>query len=88
MSHTSTITRKGQVTIPIDIRRELELEEGDQLSFERQGETILVRRSEDYAERTAGILANYRLSKPLTPDEEREEFGQALADEVFRKLNG
>lgn len=30
---TATITSKGQVTIPIDIRNMLNLEEGDKLSF-------------------------------------------------------
>jgi len=87
MSRTSTITRKGQITIPIDIRRDLELNEGDKVEFERHGEEILLRRSIGYAERTAGILAKYRLPKPMTPDEEREAFGQVLADEVYRKIN-
>jgi hypothetical protein len=34
------------------------------------------------AERTAGILAQYRLDAPLTAEEERAAFERAVADEV------
>jgi len=33
---TATLTSKGQVTIPVSIRRELNLKEGDQLLFVRE----------------------------------------------------
>jgi AbrB family looped-hinge helix DNA binding protein len=80
----ATITRKGQVTIPIEIRRALTLTEGDQLAVEQPGEVVLLRRAGSVAERTAGILARYRLATPLTPEEERADFEANLADEVKR----
>jgi len=81
---STTVTRKGQVTIPIAIRRALDLKEGDRLAVERQGDAVLLRRAQGVAERTAGILARYRLAAPLTPEEERAAFERAVADEVAR----
>jgi AbrB family looped-hinge helix DNA binding protein len=82
VTHTTTVTRKGQVTIPIDIRRSLDLKEGDQVAVEQQGDIVLLRRAISVAERTAGILAKYRLATPLSAEEERTRFEQAVADEV------
>ena len=82
VSRTTTLTRKGQVTIPIEIRRALDLKGGDQVAVEQQGEVVLMHRAKSVAERTAGILAKYRLATPLSADEERAAFEQAVADEV------
>jgi antitoxin PrlF len=81
LQHT-TITRKGQVTIPIEIRRALHLVEGDQLAVEQQGEVVLLRRASSVADRTAGMLARYRKATPLTPEEERAAFESAVAEEA------
>ena len=34
MNQRATVTSKGQITIPVDVRRALRLEEGDQVVFE------------------------------------------------------
>ena len=39
---TSLVTRKGQVTIPIALRRELGIREGDRVEFVRQEDGIRV----------------------------------------------
>jgi AbrB family looped-hinge helix DNA binding protein len=78
----TTITRKGQITIPIEIRRALELNEGDQINVERQGEAVILRRGASVADRTAGLLASYRKPEPLAVEEERAAFEGAVADEV------
>ena len=38
--HLSTITRKGQVTIPAEIRRALHLKEGDTVAWRQDGDEI------------------------------------------------
>jgi AbrB family looped-hinge helix DNA binding protein len=81
-THTTTITRKGQITIPVEIRRSLGLAEGERVNVEQQGETVLLRRATSVAERTAGILSKYRRPTPLTPEQERTAFEQAVANEV------
>lgn len=40
---TSTITRKGQVTIPKEIRDSLALKEGDRVFFVQRGEEVILK---------------------------------------------
>ena len=40
---TSTITRKGQVTIPKDIRNKLDVKEGDKVLFAMRGEEVVLK---------------------------------------------
>lgn len=82
VSQTTTLTRKGQVTIPAEVRRELGLKQGDQIEVERQGDVMIMRKLPSVAERTFGILSRYRLAQPLTPAEERAAFEEAVAAEV------
>ena len=78
----TTITRKGQVTIPAEIRRELDLKEGERISVERHGDAVVLRRARSVTEQTAGVLASYRRTPPLTAEEERAAFEEAVAAEV------
>lgn len=82
----TTVTRKGQITIPVEIRRALKLNEGDQVAVERHGDAVLLRRAVSATDRTAGVLADYRLPTPLSADDERASFGRAVADEVAASL--
>jgi len=82
MGNITTVTRKGQVTIPIEIRRSLGLAAGERLAVEQQGEQVVLRRSTSVAERTAGLLVAYRKRQPLRVDQERAAFERAVADEV------
>jgi AbrB family looped-hinge helix DNA binding protein len=84
--HNFKVTRKGQVTIPIEIRRALGIEEGGRVDFKKEGDEVVLKPAIGFAERTAGIGAKYRLAKQLTPEEEREAFGQAVADEVAEQM--
>ena len=42
----STITQKGQVTIPKDIRKKLDVKQGDEVVFEVEHGKIVVRKKE------------------------------------------
>lgn len=84
--HRAKMLSNGRVTIPVEIRRTLDLAEGDRLAVEQQGEAFLVRRAMSVAERTAGGLAQYRKDPPPTLAEERAAFEQAVADEVAASL--
>ena len=84
--HRAKMSSNGRLTIPIEIRRALNLVAGDRLAVEHQGEVFLVRRAMSVAERTAGGLAAYRGFPPLTLEEERAAFEQGVADEVAASL--
>jgi antitoxin PrlF len=51
---TSRITAKGQTTIPVALRNDLRLAQGDELIFERDGNKIILRKA------TPMDLAYYR----------------------------
>ena len=43
MNSEAKITSKGQITVPLRIRKELGVKPGDSIVFEKQGETVIVR---------------------------------------------
>lgn len=90
----TTVTRKGQVTIPVEIRRALGIEEGDKVAFsllEGADNVIIVRPVRSVVEMTYGRAAAL---SPLPPEvrsatlrELRERFEAGMADEVMRSLS-
>ncbi|HET8826619.1 MAG TPA: type II toxin-antitoxin system PrlF family antitoxin [Terriglobales bacterium] len=67
MPFRSRITSKGQVTVPVEIRRKLGLKHGDKVEFrEHAGETIIVRAAEsgNPFDKYAGILAR-KIKRPF-----------------------
>lgn len=68
MQNVVKVTRKGQITIPIDLRQKLGINEGDELLVEatEQGNIVLkpIRKLED----CAGIYSKYG-----TPEEAKKE---------------
>ncbi len=43
MTNIATVTSKGQVTVPIEVRNRLGLKEGDRLAFVNEGGEIILR---------------------------------------------
>jgi AbrB family looped-hinge helix DNA binding protein len=84
--HFTTVTRKGQVTVPVDIRRALGLRQGDRIAVEQNGDVVVMRRSESVAEGTAGILAAYRRQPAPSAEDERDAFERAVAEEVVASM--
>lgn len=63
MTYTSTVSTKGQVTIPQEIRIRLGLKEGDRVEFVTSGETTIIRPARDSRnpfQAYAGILGTFR----------------------------
>jgi AbrB family looped-hinge helix DNA binding protein len=83
----SKVTRKGQVTIPVDIREKLHINEGDTVYFEERDGRLEVLRSQDIVDRTAGALADYAKNMPpITPAQIRELAADAIAEENLETL--
>lgn len=62
MNPSSTISSKGQVTIPQEVRRRLGLQEGDRVEFVVEGERTLIRPArqvDNPFERYAGVLGTF-----------------------------
>lgn len=75
------VTKKGQVTIPVGIRRILGLKPRDKVRFEVEDDVVKLRRA------PSKILAGYGAIQPIERPEDfkkiREEFERAVADEVM-----
>lgn len=59
---------KGQITVPVEIRRKYDLHTGSLLVFEDRGEYIAVIPADNLVDRTAGSLAEYARNGPLEWD--------------------
>jgi AbrB family looped-hinge helix DNA binding protein len=75
---TTRITRKGQVTIPKELRDEYGLEEGDELLWQKDEDGITVRKATQSAGR--GMLVDDDVS-----EEKREEMAEAMESEIREK---
>lgn len=72
---TTRITRKGQVTIPKELREEFGLEVGDELRWEKTEDGIRIRKATQSAGR--GMLVDENVSKA-----EREAIAEEMEAEI------
>ena len=89
--HITVMTRKGQITVPLEIRRALGLKEGDRVAVslgpEEAGEARL-RPAESVARRTAGSVKPGRaLQGPLDLKEARRMYMEERAADILRKMS-
>lgn len=64
---TATITSKNQITIPSEVRRELNLRHGDRISFEKSARGVIVLRKEASTVKSDGAAARFiRDRGPMT----------------------
>lgn len=82
----STITRKGQVTIPVEIRRLLRVAPHDRVTFVVEGDQVRLVRGESMVARTAGAAKSHE--PPLTAEELREAAERAIAEEAVERMGG
>ena len=81
----TTVTRKGQVTVPVEIRRALGLREGDKVIFTLDGNEARLARTGSVVERTAGVFKSH--SPPSTAEELREIAEKAIAADVVERMS-
>ncbi len=77
----STITSKGQTTIPIEIRELLDLKPGDKLAFDVEGRKVTLRAKNLPVTALKGIVKS-PFKRPLTRKQEREGIDRYL-DEKY-----
>jgi antitoxin PrlF len=77
------VTRKGQVTVPAEIRRALGLKEGDRVAFVLEGSQVRLQRAGSVVELTAGMLRGEGM--PLAPEDLREAAERAMAHEALSR---
>ena len=81
----ATVTTKGQVTIPVSLRRRLHLEPSDKVAFILDGDEIKIRPVE------RSLLTGYRSVKPRQHPEDfdaiRRETQEWVAEQVINELH-
>ena len=81
--HIGVVTRKGQVTLPAEVRASLGLKQGDKVSFRLQDDQVLVKRTESVVSATAGVFKSNR--QAFTAEELRVAAEEAIAEEVAER---
>lgn len=82
----TVVTRKGQITIPVEIRRALDLKEGDKVVVVLQGDEARIRAAGSVVARTEGLFNTRK--PPLTAEDLRAAGEQAIAEDVVERLDG
>jgi len=80
---SSVVTRKGQITVPSEIRRELGIKEGDRVTFTLNDGELTLRTTGSVVEATAGAFKNY--GPALTAEELRDAAEKAIAEDVVER---
>ena len=80
----STISTKGQVTIPVEIRRLLKVKLHDKIAFILEGDQIRLTRKGSIVAYTAGIFKTTQ--PPLTTEELREAAERAITEDVVERM--
>lgn len=80
----STVTQKGQVTIPKSVRENLHLVTGDRVEFvfNDRGEVVLKPVTRKVAE-VAGLLSKYKKSRPVTIEEMDQAIARCVRDSAL-----
>lgn len=79
----TVVTRKGQVTVPVEIRRELGLKQGDKVAFILDEGEVRLERTGSVVQATAGVFKSRK--RPLSAEELRESAEQAMAEEALER---
>lgn len=81
--HIGVITRKGQVTLPAELRHTLGLKQGDKVVFRLQDDQVVLRPTASVVAATAGI---FKSDQPaMTAEQLRAAAEEAIADEVVER---
>lgn len=86
-SFESVITRKGQITLPAELRRRLNLQQGDRVAFDVSDDakgSIVVRPIPPVHERTYGVAE--RRDDPIDLDLARQMFAESRV-KAYKELN-
>jgi AbrB family looped-hinge helix DNA binding protein len=80
LQHIATVTTKGQVTIPVEIRRRLGVPPHEKIAFLIEKDQILLASAKSVVAQTAGILKGEQPT--LSAHQEKVAAEEAMAEEV------
>ncbi len=81
MEARARVTSKGQVTVPVEVRRALDVEEGDTLVFEVAGDYATLRKRRPTMDVAEEVRARYLLGRAPRPVTNREAVAEYFASD-------
>jgi AbrB family looped-hinge helix DNA binding protein len=80
----STLTSKGQITIPKDVRERLQLHAGDKIEFvaNNQNEFVIKPITKKVSD-IAGLLKSYKKKNPVSIEEMNKAIGKQIQKEFL-----
>lgn len=81
----TVMTRKGQITVPVEIRRALGLREGDKVALTLCDGQVRLSRARSVVDETAGVLRSRQPA--LSAEELRTVAEQVIAEDVVARMN-
>jgi len=73
MTEYARVKAKGQVVIPVDVRRKFRIEEGTRIAFlEEEGRLFIQPVSEEFIDQMQGVLAGRNLPPRVERERERK----------------
>jgi AbrB family looped-hinge helix DNA binding protein len=82
----ASVTTKGQVTIPVEVRRLLGIAPHDKVAFVVDGAAVHLARKGSVVAQTAGALKSQ--ASPMTAEQLREAAEEAIAEEAVKRASG
>lgn len=85
---SSTLTSKGQITIPREVRDRLGLREGDRVvfQFDEHGNLLLRQEAQSPLGRLPGLLKHLAKDRPVTIEEMKAAVKQRAAERFKRSV--
>lgn len=87
MIGSTSLTRKGQITVPAKIRELLGLRRGDRIDFAVADNRVVLQRGSNVVAQTAGKLKAHS-NVALSAEQLRETAEQAIAEEAMVRGKG
>jgi AbrB family looped-hinge helix DNA binding protein len=84
--HRSVVTRKGQITIPVEFRKALNIKEGDKVAITMEEGEVRLSRSESVVAQTAGVFKSHEPPKDAMTLRRLAE--EAIAQDVIARSGG
>lgn len=91
MTYNSTVTSKGQMTLPVEFRKKLGIKPGERVTVDLKGDKVIVQKNNWQAELRKIQAANREYMKksgikPLADEELDEVIEQAVFEDYKRKM--
>lgn len=73
IDHTIRVRRKGQMTLPAEVREDLSLDDGDLIHLRKVDGNYVLSTAADWVDSTAGALSKYAKGEPPVTQAEMDK---------------